>query len=63
MVEIDPPPPPTPLSGLPPDEQARVLLREYMDVVKWGSELAKTRDELIDWIRRVQQKMIEDRRK
>jgi len=62
MVEIDPPPPPTPLAGLPEEEQARVLLREYMDAVRWGSELKKTRDELILWINRVYQKMIEDRR-
>lgn len=61
MQEIEPPEPPMPLAGLPPSEQARVLLREYMDAVRWGSELAKTRDELIRWIERLQLKMIEDR--
>lgn len=62
MQEIEPPAPPAPLAGLSEEMQAKVLLREYMDAVRWGSELAKTRDELIRWIRRLQQKMIEDRR-
>lgn len=53
MVDLAPPPAPAPVAGLPPQEQARVLLRDYTDAMQWGAEADRLRRELIDWINRL----------
>lgn len=53
MVQLDPPPPPSPVAGLAPAEQVRVLLRDYTDAMQWGAEADRLRRELIDWINRL----------
>ena len=53
MVASDPPSPPVPATGLPPEDQAAILIDDYVDAMAWGSSEAQMRQVLIDYIRRV----------
>lgn len=55
LVKVPPPPPPTPLAGMPPEEQARILSREYADALGWGAELHLLREDLIEWALRMRE--------
>lgn len=63
MADVPPPPPPLPVTDLDPEQQARILLREYADALAWGAELDRLRDILIDYIERLRAMTTDEDRK
>jgi len=53
LAPINAPPAPRPLTGLPEQEQAKILIQEYVEALRWGGELDRVLDELQAWVLRL----------
>lgn len=52
MADVPRPEPPTPVSGLPEEEQAKIMIQDYTEAIAYGSQVEALRQDLIEWINR-----------
>lgn len=53
MADVPRPDPPTPVSGLPEEEQAKIMIQDYTEAIAYGAQVEAHRQALIEWIERL----------